>query len=274
MERPIPSSYRKGKVSVGNEPIDSKSARRRMLRARSSQHEDAFKSIRCKVYPSAYALMPTMTAGIKCTNCGKVNGDDATKCKFCGHALHASEAETQECPHCHAKTTPVGHDTCISCGWNISSRQVVRDKDEKTIEPAECESSAEAPLHTVRSFNVYLAAIFMLVAGALGIFHAMAAALPDTSSQILSAYESVIPQGELLDDILKENVVLSALMFLFGVLSIALSMSAMRRSNYAASVAGSVFGILSIGFLFGSFFGLMALILLVTSRREFLLECA
>jgi hypothetical protein len=62
-------------------------------------------------------------------------------------------------------------------------------------------------------------------------------------------------------------------MFVFGVLSIALSMTALKRSNYPGAVAGAVFGIMAIGFLFGAFFGLMALILLLLSEREFLLEC-
>jgi hypothetical protein len=39
------------------------------------------------------------------------------------------------------------------------------------------------------------------------------------------------------------------------------------------TIAGAVFGILSIDFLFGAFFGLAALVLLAVSRRKFILEC-
>jgi hypothetical protein len=80
--------------------------------------------------------------------------------------------------------------------------------------------------------------------------------------------------GKFLDGVLQDHVAVSMLMFVFGALSVALSMTALKRSNYAGAVAGAVFGILSIGFLFGAFFGLMALILLAISKREFLLECA
>ena len=114
----------------------------------------------------------------------------------------------------------------------------------------------------------------MIVAGGLGIIHAILAALPDSSNEILSNYESVIPMGRFLDDVLQDHVYVSMLMFLFGVLAIALSMTAMKRNSYSGALAGAVFGILSIGFLFGAFFGLMALVLLALSRREFLLECA
>lgn len=169
--------------------------------------------------------------------------------------------------------TPVGEETCISCGWNFAATQQVPPKLAPEIKPADCEHPAEAELHTVRSFSVELAVIFMLLAGGLGIIHALLAALPDTSPEILSNYGSIIPAGRFLNDVLQDHVYISVLMFVFGALSIGLSMTALKRSNYAGAIAGAVFGIMSIGFLFGAFFGLMALILLAISKREFLLEC-
>lgn len=113
----------------------------------------------------------------------------------------------------------------------------------------------------------------MLLAGGLGMIHGVLAALPGTSKEILSNYESVIPMGKFLDGVLEDYVLVSVLMFVFGAASVALSITALKRSNYAGAVAGAIFGVMSIGFLFGAFFGLMALILLLISKREFLLEC-
>jgi hypothetical protein len=215
-----------------------------------------------------------MSPEVKCTHCGMLNLDTQTKCRMCGHPLHLTEGEVRKCPQCSSTATPLGTDRCIACGWDFGTHQPLPTKEEPSAERGECEPAAEAPLHTVRTFGVDLAVIFMILAGGLGIIHAILASLPDTSREILSSYESVIPMGEFLDGVLQDHVAVSVLMFVFGVLAIVLSMTALRRSSFPGALAGAVFGILSIGFLFGAFFGLMALILLVISKREFLLECA
>ena len=214
-----------------------------------------------------------MTTEVKCTNCGTINVGELMRCRMCNHPLHLSEAEVRKCPQCSSMATPIGEEMCVSCGWKFGTAHPVPPSEAPGIKPAECERPAEAELHTVRSFSVELAVIFMLLAGGLGIMHALLAALPDTSPEVLSNYGSIIPAGKFLNDVLQDHVYISVLMFVFGALSIGLSLTALKRSNYAGAVAGAVFGILSIGFLFGAFFGLMALILLAISKREFLLEC-
>ena len=214
-----------------------------------------------------------MTTETKCTNCGTINVGELMRCRMCNHPLHLSEAEIRKCPQCNSIETPIGEEKCISCGWDFSTTHKPPEKAAPDVKPAECEYPEEAELHTVRSFGVELAVIFMLLAGGLGIMHALLAALPNTSNEILSNYGRIIPAGTFLNDVLKDHVYISVLMFVFGALSIGLSVTALRRSNYAGAVAGAVFGILSIGFLFGAFFGLAALVLLLISKREFLLEC-
>ncbi len=137
----------------------------------------------------------------------------------------------------------------------------------------ECEAPAGEPIRTLTSFFVSLAVISMIVAGGLGIIHGMLAALPGTSNDVLTAYEEAIPAGRFLDDVIQDNVLISVLMLVLGAVAIGLSMTAMTKSSYVGALAGAVSGILSIGFLFGAFFGLLALILLAVSRKEFLLEC-
>jgi len=214
-----------------------------------------------------------MATEIKCTNCGTINVGELIRCRMCNHPLHFSEAEVRKCPQCNSTATPVGEETCISCGWDFATTHPEPPEETPGVKPAECEYPEEAELHTVRSFSVELAVVFMLLAGGLGIMHALLAALPDTSPEILSNYGSIIPAGSILNDVLRDHVYISVFMFVFGALSIGLSMTALRRSSYAGAVAGAVFGILSIGFLFGAFFGLAALVLLLISKREFLLEC-
>ncbi len=119
-----------------------------------------------------------------------------------------------------------------------------------------------------------VAGILILVAGGLGIFHALLALLPGTGSDILTHYENIIPPGKFLNDVIHDYDMLSVVMFISGALAMGFSMSIFSRGRLSAAVAGGVLGIVSIGFLLGSFFALVGLIILAASKREFLLECA
>lgn len=210
---------------------------------------------------------------VKCAKCGTINVG-GVNCRLCGHPLHSTEAEVRACPKCGSTATPIGKDRCVSCGWSMGPRPVPHSHEAEGAKALECETMAEGELHTVRSFTVDLAAIFMIVSGALGVFHAVLAALPGTSNPILSTYGDVIPAGRFLNDVLEDYVFVSVIMFAFGALCIALSVTVVNRSSFGISLIGASMGILSIGFFFGAFFGLMALVLLLISRREYLLECA
>ena len=83
----------------------------------------------------------------------------------------------------------------------------------------------------------------------------------------------MIAPGETLNEILDSYEVYAGLMMLFGVLAVVLSMFAFNRSRFDGALAGGVFGVMSIGFLFGAFFALVGLLLIATSRREFIPEC-
>jgi hypothetical protein len=119
-----------------------------------------------------------------------------------------------------------------------------------------------------------MAGILILLAGALGITHALLSSLPGTSAGILERYENLIPAGEFLDGIIQDNEVIAILMFAAGALAMGLSMSVFMRGNFSLALGGAVLGIVSVGFLLGAFFALVGLLLLVVSRREFLLECS
>jgi len=137
----------------------------------------------------------------------------------------------------------------------------------------ECEHWSELPTHSVRTAKVGVGGILILLAGFLGIAHALLSVLPGTGEDILATYGSVIPEGDALNDILDTYGFYAGMMLLFGVLAVALSLFAFNRSRYDVALAGGVFGILAIGFLFGAFFGLIGLLLVATSKREFIPEC-
>jgi len=213
-----------------------------------------------------------MTSEISCPKCGTFNLVTAPRCRLCGQSLQISKGDAQICPECGSTGTPVGQDRCITCGWNLGPPRAPQ-KAELAVEPEKCEHTEDLPIHTQRMAMVDVAGVLIMVAGALGIIHGFLAAMPVTSGDILPRYENIIPQGKLLDDVLRDYLIVSIMMFLAGILAVGMSMSAFRRTNYYVATAGAVFGILSVGFLLGAFFALIGLILLAVSRKSFLPEC-
>ncbi|OGS56135.1 MAG: hypothetical protein A3K60_07800 [Euryarchaeota archaeon RBG_19FT_COMBO_56_21] len=175
---------------------------------------------------------------------------------------------------------------CPACGWDADKEAVVcpvcradiphesaQKKDSDTAKAEECEHWSELPTHSVRTAKVGVGGILVLLAGFLGMTHALLSVLPGTGDDILATYGSVIAPGEALNDILDSYEIFAGLMLLFGVLAVALSTFTFNRSNFDGALASGVFGVLSIGFLFGAFFALIGLLLIATSRREFIPEC-
>ncbi|MCU0852848.1 MAG: hypothetical protein MUC90_06330 [Thermoplasmata archaeon] len=209
---------------------------------------------------------------IKCTKCGTYNLDEETRCRLCGHTLHASESEVQKCPECGSVAHAPDADKCIACGRSFTT-VIEASKQAGPQKAEECEHWSEKPAHAVRTAKVGIAGTFILLAGVLGIVHAVMSVLPGIGEDIIATYENVIPQGEFLDGLMQDYVFVAALIFVSGVLAIGMSMFAFMKSNFYGSIAGGIFGILAIGFLFGAFFGLVGLLLVATSKREFLAEC-
>jgi len=219
------------------------------------------------------ALLHLMSSEVKCEHCGATNPAVETRCRLCGQPLPETSADGNVCPQCGIAHAPSAHNTCISCGWDFGKPKHVAEKEEaKSAES--CEHWSEKPAHTQRSAMIDVAGILILMAGALGIAHALLSTLPGTSSDILVHYENIIPAGEVLDNIIQDNPVVGAMVFVAGALAMGMSMSVFRRGSLKVAIAGAVCGILAIGFLFGAFFSLVGLIVLAASRREFLLECS
>ena len=213
-----------------------------------------------------------MESQVRCTQCGTYNPPDAAKCRVCGHAIHGDESDLQKCPECGYEHNAPSAEKCIGCGRNLTATRTAVAEIQGS-KPEACEHWSEKPTHAVRTAKVGIAGILVLLAGALGVTHGLLALLPETGSDILSHYEAIIPQGEVLDEILNDSELLSALILVFGMLAVAMSVFAFNRSRFNGAVAGAVLGIVSVGFMIGAFLAIIALIMLATSKREFIPEC-
>jgi hypothetical protein len=209
---------------------------------------------------------------VRCSHCGTFNAHDSVKCRVCGNAIDRGDAEGDKCPSCGFERNTPSAEKCIACGRNLTATRAAV-AEIQGAKPEVCEHWSERPSHEVRTAKVGIAGILILMAGALGVAHGLLALLPETGGEILSSYESFLPPGEVLDDIMRDSELLSALVLIFGIMAVAMSTFAFTQSRFNGALAGAVLGILSVGFLIGAFFALIALILLATSRREFIPEC-
>jgi hypothetical protein len=212
-----------------------------------------------------------MVREIKCVHCGTVNPLPAEVCRVCGMPIESPEKGHIVCPNCGSEENLVGAHKCVDCGFVLTSLPKVPDQPRANDDA--CEHTFEQPAHVGREARVYMAAILILLAGALGIAHALLASLPGTENYILVHYHSIIPAGAALDDIIDNSEVYGALMFVFGMAAVAMSTFAFNRTRYWWAIAAAVFGVLSVGFLIGSFLAIVSIIILASAHREFLPEC-
>jgi uncharacterized membrane protein YjjP (DUF1212 family) len=61
----------------------------------------------------------------------------------------------------------------------------------------------------------------------------------------------------------------SAIFAVFSIFALLGGLYAIKRKNFGIVIIGSIFGILSFGFIFGSICSIIALILLIVSKEEF-----
>ena len=215
--------------------------------------------------------MAPMVHEIKCVHCGTINVLPADKCRMCGKAIESPERGYIVCPNCGSEENLVGAHKCVDCGTILTS--LPAPQEQTPAKEEECEHGFEEPAHVEREARVYMAAILILVAGALGIAHALLASLPGTGNDILSHYHSIIPAGKVLDDIINNYAIFGALMFLFGIAGVAMSMFAFNRTRFWGSIAAASFAFLSIGFMIGAFLALVAIIVLFSAKKEFYPRC-
>ena len=214
-----------------------------------------------------------MADTVKCPHCGTMNAPESDRCRLCGKLMaheHVRAPGTLVCPHC-GEVVEEGAELCNSCTMPL--RDVVMRNLPKDLTQAECVHWSEKPAAAGRSARVVMAGILILMAGALGIGQGVAGLDPGFSETLMDIMEGLIPWSVATDDIVGEYLALQVWAVIAGVMAIAGGVFALTETRYEFAVMGGIFGFLAIGFLMGSFLGLVGLLLLAVSRKDFLPEC-
>jgi ribosomal protein L40E len=211
---------------------------------------------------------------IECPHCGTVNPSDATNCRICGKHLRHTYRVVDGVPVCTTcgAGNPEGADLCNSCHTPL--RELIEDNLPADLPAEECVHWSEGPSSPGRTAMVLVAGILILMAGVLGIAQSVLSLSPALGGGFLDAYENAVPGASTTGDLLDQYMLLQVCVFVFGVIAIFGSMFALNQSRFDMSIVGAVSGILAIGLLFGAFLSLVALIVLLTSRRHFDPKCA
>jgi ribosomal protein L40E len=214
-----------------------------------------------------------MEETVECSQCGTTNRSDATNCRICGaHLKHTYEEVrgVMVCRTCGAKN-PDGAELCNAC--KTPFRELVESNLPSDIPAEACVHWSEEPSAAGRTARVLMAGILILMAGVLGIVQSVLALSPGLGEGFLNAYEDLVPGASATGEVLDQYTLLQVAVFVFGVLAIFGSMFALGESRFDMSVVGGVAGVLAIGLILGAFLSIVALLLLVTSRKSFDPEC-
>lgn len=181
-----------------------------------------------------------------------------------------TEEDLSVCISCGAKAHK-GAEVCSACGRPM--REVIRDNIPEDLPPEECVHWSDKPASAGRTAKISVAGILVLMAGFLGISQALISLAPEISEGFIRTLEEVVPGMETVDNLMADYLLLQAAFFVFGVVAVFGSMYALMGSRFDMAVIGAVFGIPAFGFMIGALFSVFGLIMIVTSRKEFLSEC-
>lgn len=152
-------------------------------------------------------------------------------CVTCGRAI---DWQSNVCPYC-------GHDYRVAMG----------------------------PPPKPRTSKPIVAGVIILLAGLFALGQGMFLMMADNAYMEgidLTAFED---EGYSVDEIRDLLTACGAIDILFGVIAIIGGAIAFTRKHYMLAMIGAVFAILGFGFVIGSIFGLIGIILLVMSKQEF-----
>jgi len=215
-----------------------------------------------------------MSGTVQCQHCGSANIEGTVKCRICGRPIgHVYEEIDGElvCVSCGARN-PEEEEPCNSCKTPL--RKIVMSNLPKDLPAEECVHWSEGAASSGRAAKVSIAGVLVLTAGMLGIIQGLFALSPGFAGGFIDAYESIVPGADVTGDALSEYLILQVMAFIFGCLAMFGSVFALTQSRFDMSVVGAVAGIFAIGLILGAFLSLIALLLLATSRKQFLTSCA
>ncbi|HEX7392236.1 MAG TPA: zinc ribbon domain-containing protein [Thermoplasmata archaeon] len=117
-----------------------------------------------------------------------------------------------------------------------------------------------------RSSKPTAGGVLILVAGILALANGVLYLFLDISD---FGTIPTLPEGITEADIEGIMRACGAVMIIFGAIAILGGVFALQRKHFGLAVAGGIMGMLGIGFSFGALLGLVGLILVAISRREF-----
>ncbi len=157
-----------------------------------------------------------------------------------------SSAQTRTCVAC-GRILAWEANVCPYCGHDYRMAAMLAPPAQKSSKP------------TVGGVLILLAGVLALVNGALYL------ALDIADLGTIPA----LPEGITEEDLEGIMRMCGAVMMVFGVIAILGGAFALQRKHFGLSIAGGVMGMLGIGFSIGAILGLVGLILVAISRKEF-----
>ncbi len=124
-----------------------------------------------------------------------------------------------------------------------------------------------APPMKARSAKPVIGGVLIVVAGLLAFGMGLLYLALDVSD--LEDYGVTMPPEMTSEELQDVMVVCGSLLVVFAVIAIIGGVFALQRKHFGLAIAGSIFGLLGLGFLIGSLLALVGLILVAISRDEF-----
>jgi hypothetical protein len=215
---------------------------------------------------------------MRCDKCGKDNPGYTVFCGWCGNDLkdmpegtadkqsepptsyaatangaaapQYAEPEMRYCSRC-GKQIRADSFTCVHCGerpWQAPLSQATESiweaDDDTYYSPLSSASESSAPV---------IGGIMSILAGILAVGQGL---LYMAGSSLIAFYSGALCFCGGID-------------FLFGAVAIAGGLAALKRDSFAIAIIGAITGMLGFGFVIGSVFGLIAVVLIAISHNEF-----
>jgi hypothetical protein len=183
---------------------------------------------------------------------------------------HESVGGGAVCATCGARMEKED-ELCNSCRTPV--REIIMSNLPGDLPAEECVHWSDGPASAGRAAKLSVAGILILMSGVLGVAQAFLGLTEGIGEDFLRIYEDLVPMAGTTGELVAKYVLLQVGAFIFGAFAILGSLFTFNRSNFGLSVAGGVAGVLAIGLLIGAFFSLVGLMLIATSKKQFMSEC-